>query len=131
MPDSACERIDFQFALGPGTDSLPTNLAVAALEQESFASDPGTLLISSFCCHHQSVLAKKPIILSFPGLASGALVRVMKYINSHAACIIAVRHAFCGQYFTTPLTPHCGSILQCRIGPSRPFCPSFILQTTA
>ncbi len=66
-----------------GTDSLPTNIAVAALEQKAFLDrhleTTGMTLLHCFCMHHQCCLIKKPLILKLPGLATG-LVRM-----AHAA----------------------------------------------
>lgn len=52
---------------------MPTNLAVAGMEQEATMkqSDVRVALLYTFCCHHQAALAKKPLVLSADGIASG------------------------------------------------------------
>ena len=59
-----------------GTDSLPTNIAIAALEQRKFVDEDlgrtGLTLLYSLCLHHQACLCKKPLILKLSGLATGA-----------------------------------------------------------
>ena len=60
-----------------GTDSIPTNVSIAALEQKAFLerglSRTGAGLLYVFCQHHQAALCKKPVILKFPGLATGSI----------------------------------------------------------
>ena len=64
-------------AVLPGTDSLPTNLSVASMEQEAWIRRRGgnaqdiTAVIQHFCMHHQAALAKKPLLLRFPGVTTG------------------------------------------------------------
>ena len=38
---------------------------------ENKLGDSGLTFLYNFCQHHQAALVKKPIILSFPGLATG------------------------------------------------------------
>ncbi|CAE6910289.1 unnamed protein product [Symbiodinium sp. CCMP2592] len=61
------------------TDSLPANVAANALEQHQLLASrardgpdaPVVGHIYSYCAHHQSCLASKPIVLSVPGVATG------------------------------------------------------------
>ncbi len=72
-------------------DALRTNLCIVGAEQAALrrASDAGNqkmhLLLSVTCAHHQAALAKKPALLSLPGLCS-ALVRLCRLLQGDALC---------------------------------------------
>ncbi|CAE7402738.1 unnamed protein product [Symbiodinium sp. CCMP2592] len=58
------------------TDSLPTNIAVNALEQQKALTQMSDASVHrgylyTFCTHHQGNLASKPIVLSIPNVATG------------------------------------------------------------
>ena len=58
-----------------GSDSLPTNISIAAMDQDKFLlqnlGSKGVTLLNTLCLHHQAALCKKPVILRLPGLATG------------------------------------------------------------
>ena len=63
-------------SLAAGTDSLPANVAMNAVEQQKVLSQPGPAhmfrgYIYAFCTHHQCNLASKPVLLALPGVATG------------------------------------------------------------